>query len=182
MGRPKQLLEWKGKTLLDHVIGAALGGGFASPILVLGPHADEILARVKLSEKCRVVQNPNHHDGQATSLAAGIGEVTGRCEAVICLLGDQPLVSSVLLHRLISSYISQKPDILYPTCGGVRGNPVVIGHSLFTRLQTAKGDTGARRFLTDPQLDICPVELSDPAVLLDLDTMEEYRKFIHNHS
>ena len=46
MSRPKQLLDWGGRPLLQHVVAAVASWPVGGVTVVLGAHAEEILDRV----------------------------------------------------------------------------------------------------------------------------------------
>ena len=50
---------------------------------------------------------------------------------------------------------------------GRRGNPALIGRSLFGPAANLRGDEGARRLLA--RADVREVDLGDPAVAIDID-------------
>ena len=61
-----------------------------------------------------------------------------------------------------------------------RGNPVILGQSAFPRLLHAAGDQGARFLFQDDSLHRVAHDVDDPAVLIDIDTPEEYEKYYLN--
>lgn len=174
IGKPKQLLRFRGKTMLEHAISAALDAGIVTPVVVIGAAADIILAEVPLLRYCRVLHNEEFKKGQATSLRTGVSYVQGSCDAAIFMLVDQPLVDSALVLELLHEYAKLNPDVLYPVYENQRGNPVVINARLFPRLINITGDEGARRLFTDPSLHIHAHEVDTRAVVTDIDTWQDY--------
>ena len=174
MGRPKQLLKFRGKSMLEHAIYAALGAGIRRPVVVLGASADTILSDIQVLENCNVVNNEDFKEGQAASLRAGTLNVAGKCDAAIFMLVDQPLIDSKLVLSLLDNFNKIRPDLLYPVYENQRGNPVVISASLFPRLLTIKGDEGARSLFNDSSLKICACEVNSQAVITDVDTWYDY--------
>ena len=67
-GTPKQLLLLDGRPLLQHVIDTAAAAGLEDIVVVLGHEADRIAPALHLPPGARVVVNPHHEEGQATSL------------------------------------------------------------------------------------------------------------------
>ncbi len=163
--------------MLDRVIEAARGTGPGRPVLVLGARSEQVLAQTELAGGCEVVVNKDFALGQAASLAAGVRRVMNRCGGAVFLLCDQPLIRAELVAELAEEFIRRRPDALYPTHHGQRGNPVVINSRLFPELLRAEGDRGARFLFDDPELDIAAHEVADRGVIVDIDTPEEYRAF-----
>lgn len=166
--------------MLDRAIGAALDAGIKRPILVLGASAEDILKNLKRANSCEVVLNKEYTQGQASSLKTGVKKLSRDCRAAIFLLCDQPLVDGTLITELITAFVKNKPDILYPTYLKQRGNPVIINRSLFARLLTATGDKGARFLFSDNSLKLLAYPVETPAVLMDIDSPEEYSLIIES--
>ena len=62
-----------------------------------------------------------------------------------------------------------------PVCEGQRGNPVLLDKNLFAELNELRGDTGGRELLVKYAEAIVAVP-ANRAVLMDIDTPEEYEK------
>ena len=178
MGRPKQLLKLAGMSMLEHAIAAVKDAGIVSPVLVLGAYAPDILRCVKLVEKCEVILNKDFAEGQASSLRVGVDAVSGKCEAAVFMLADQPLVDAALVSELMDHFSYNNPDVLYPVYKGQRGNPVIISASLFPRLMSTTGDRGARFIFADKSLNILAHEVEDKAVITDVDTWNAYDQVV----
>ena len=176
MGRPKQMLRLKGKTMLEHAITAARGAGIVSPVLVIGAFADDIMQHTELTKKCETIYNKDYTKGQATSLSVGVEAIKGKCEAAIFMLADQPLVDAALIIALMKQFKRCRPDILYPVYKEQRGNPVIVSADLFPRLINASGDQGARFLFSDSSLSVHTYDVENIAVITDIDTWDDYLK------
>jgi len=175
MGRAKQLLPFKGKTLLDQVIFNARASALDSVLVVLGHGATAIRKQVDLT-LVDVVENSDYALGQSSSLKKGLAAVMDRCEGAMFLLGDQPLVGSETIDTLIQTFRRALPPILIPFCKGKRGNPVVIHQTLFPLLDTLTGDTGARGLFDRYNESIMVVDIEDTGILFDVDTLDDFQK------
>ncbi|SDO55659.1 nucleotidyltransferase family protein [Desulforhopalus singaporensis] len=182
MGCPKQLLEVDGITMLDRTISAVLQAGLTRPVLVLGAHRSKILQSAALASCCRIIVNEQYETGQASSLIAGVNGLHSSCDAAIFLLCDQPLLTGGLIGELVAEFDRIRPDILYPLFRKQRGNPVILAKSTFPRLLQARGDRGARFLFNAPDLTIHPCEVDDEAVIIDVDTPEEYRALVNSRT
>src|SRR3954454_17232810 len=74
LGRPKQLLPYRGGTLLGHVVGVARECGFAQTIRSIGGAADEVRAAVE-GGGVEVVVNDAYGEGCSSSIAAALDTV-----------------------------------------------------------------------------------------------------------
>jgi molybdenum cofactor cytidylyltransferase len=180
MGETKQLLSFKDKPILEHVINNARHSNLHEIIIVLGHCAKEIEKKIDLSGT-KVVMNKDYLKGQSTSLIKGIKKISPHCEAAMFLLADQPLVTPDIINQIINAFnISQNP-IIVPYYKKQRGNPVIIDRSLFPDLKLLSGDTGPRVYFTKFRGSILKVPVNNRAVLIDVDTKKDYRKLKFNY-
>jgi len=172
MGRLKQLLPFRGKILLEHVLDTLRSAGIEEILLVLGFAADQIRSQVRL-DSIKVILNPAYREGMASSLQAGITAVSPGREAALIVLGDQPLVQPGTIHQLIAAYQQSRPPFTIPVYEGRRGNPVLIDRAVFPDIFQLSGDTGCRKLFPAYREQILEVPVEDPGVLLDIDTQED---------
>src|SRR5947207_1049222 len=93
-GEPKQLANFRGRTLIESAIAAAHEANCHPIIVVTGSDAAEI-ENVIGGTDIMIEENPNYRLGIGTSIRAGIErliEVSPETEAVIVLVCDQPFV------------------------------------------------------------------------------------------
>lgn len=176
MGRPKQLLEWRGRPMVRHAAEQALASRLSGLVVVTGAEASAARAAlVGLDGPVQTVENPDYAAGQAGSLRAGLAALPGSTAAALVLLVDQPLVTAALIDRLLDAYEANRSCLaVVPTYQGRRGNPVLLAAPLFAELATLAGDVGARAVLDRHAPRICWLTVDDPAVVTDVDTPEAY--------
>src|SRR6478672_10290842 len=95
LGTPKQLLTFRGVTLLQRALDNALALPEAPVALVLGANADQVRPN-DLDSRVHIVENPHWREGMGTSLRTGLQallEAQPDLEAVIFLVCDQPLLA-----------------------------------------------------------------------------------------
>lgn len=178
MGRTKQLLPYKGTTLLGTVIEETTSSALSDVVVVLGFDALKIMEQVDMSG-ARVVMNPRFEDGQATSLCAGLAAVAPDCGGAVFLLGDQPQVTRSVINRMIDAWYRDGDALIQiPFYQKKRGNPVIVDRALFKPLSQLTGDTGARALFSRYENRIQKIHLDDPGILLDVDTPEDYDRLI----
>lgn len=168
-GAPKQLAQWRGKSLLAHTVDTALASGAQPVTVVLGAHADTI--RPMLSQKSvTVVQNADWAQGMSTSLRAGLSALPKKIAAVVVLLADQPAVRAETVAALMERYRRTLAPLVIPAFEGKRGNPILLDRSLFAELDRVRGDVGARPVVQAHLSQAEIVAVPDPAILRDIDT------------
>lgn len=177
MGKTKQLMPFGKTSLLGQVLQNAGQSALNAIIVVLGHDADKIQDTIELSSTTIVV-NPAYAKGQSTSLIAGLEHVPPACDAAMFLLADQPLIRPDIINTLIHASQTSNAPIIIPFFHGKRGNPVIIARSLFHRLKTVSADTGARVLFNEFKTSILKVPLQDDAILVDVDTMDDYEKLM----
>lgn len=177
MGQPKQLLPFRGRTVLEWVVDNALTSTLQRVIVVLG-HEAEAVKRLMEQKRVSTVVNPSYESGQSSSLKAGLRELAGDCEAALFLLGDQPLVTAETIALIIAAFADSPSPIVMPTFDGRRGNPVLFTRATFPRIEALSGDCGARAIFPEYAGEIRSVAVHTPTILFDLDTEEDYRRLL----
>jgi molybdenum cofactor cytidylyltransferase len=171
LGRPKQLLDYGGGTLLGHVVEVALQCRFDQTIVAIGGFADEVRERVDLAG-AEVVVNEAYGAGCSSSIAAALAALDPRCEVLVLMLGDQPGVSADTVARLLAG----RGDAALAVCRyeDGRGHPIAFDRSVFAALADLHGDKGVWRLLDQRADEVAEVPIAGP-IPLDVDTPEDYR-------
>jgi len=171
---PKQLLAVDSEPMARRVVRAALGSRLAEVVVVLGHRAADV-GSVLAGLGVRTVENPDHADGQSTSVRAGLAALSPSMAAAMFLPADQPLLTSSTIDRLIAAWEASPDAIVVPARGGRRGSPVLFGRELFSELEALRGDVGGRALLPRHEDRIVTVEV-DAAELDDVDTVEDLQR------
>jgi CTP:molybdopterin cytidylyltransferase MocA len=153
-GGPKQLAQLDGRPLLEHALIAV--ESLEHVVVVLGAHADEVLAAVPLHGAEPVVC-PDWAEGQAASLRAGIAALPADCDAAVVVLGDQPRIAPEAVARVIAAR-GDGALAVRATYGGVPGHPIVLERALFGRVGQLRGDEGARGLLREVSVRSVPCD------------------------
>ncbi|WP_239144185.1 nucleotidyltransferase family protein [Streptomyces sp. SID14515] len=174
-GRPKALLEHRGRPLIEHAVRSLRNGGCGPLHVVLGAAAEEVRARADLAG-CAVTVNPDWEEGMGSSLRLGLAALSGTdADAALVLLVDQPGIGAEAVARVRLAYRS-RASLAAASYDGERGHPVLFGADRWTDIAAgAVGDQGARAYLREHRDAITLVECSDVAEAYDIDTSQDLR-------
>ncbi|MGP4007683.1 nucleotidyltransferase family protein [Streptomyces sp. 4N124] len=169
-GRPKALLEHRGRPLVEHAVGVLRAAGCTRVHVVLGAQAAVVRERARL-EGCVLVDNPEWEQGMGSSLRAGLDSLTGTlATAALVSLVDQPGIGPEAVARVLAAY-TDEGSLVSAAYDGVRGHPVLFGAAHWAAIAaTATGDRGARAYLKAHEEAITLVECGDVAEAYDIDT------------
>jgi molybdenum cofactor cytidylyltransferase len=171
LGRPKQLLPYGKKTLLDHTLDTARQSGFDQIVVPIGGAADEVRQRVDLSG-ADVVVNYDYGEGCSSSIAAALETVDPRCEVLVLMLGDQPGVTPATVRALLAGR-GRAPLAVCRYDDG-RGHPLAFDRRTFSQLADLHGDKGVWRLLDERAAEVVEVRIAGN-VPLDVDTPDDYQ-------
>lgn len=169
-GRPKALLEHRGRPLVEHAVEALRSAGCERVHVVLGARAGDVRERARL-EDCVLVDNPGWERGMGSSLRAGLDSLAGTgARAALVLLVDQPGVGVDAVARVRAAY-RDETSLVSAAYEGARGHPVLLGAAHWAGIvASATGDRGARAYLRTHEESITLVECGDVARPYDIDT------------
>ena len=174
-GEPKQLLLWKGQPIIRHVVIAAMKAEL-DPIVVVVGSSDQDVEKVISDLPVRIVKNPDWMTGLSSSIRSSVTTLPKEVGGVIFLQADQPQISQVHIKSLVETHQESLSPIVAPEINGQQGNPVMFDSRTFPDLLSLKGDTGGRVLFSHYQ--VRRVIWNDPNLLMDIDTPEDYKKFL----
>lgn len=148
LGRPKQLVPFRGGPLLQAVVDAVARWPVDTVVVVLGAHAEEILDAVNFGDAV-VAINEDWAEGIASSLRVGL-DILGRsavAQRVFVALGDQPEIPAEVPELLVEAAEWSDRPALVPVYRYERANPVLFDRRLWHRLMALEGDHGAADLL-----------------------------------
>jgi molybdenum cofactor cytidylyltransferase len=171
LGQPKQLVEYRGETLLARAIRLSQEAGGDPVFVVLGANLDAIVP-TGLSDRAVPVINKDWQEGISTSIQAGLRAVHGELpdtEGVLLLPCDQPRLSVEHLRALMRAFSSQSGAVIAASAyAGALGTPAVFPRGAFRQLFDLRGDTGARALFLKPARPVVGVPFPDGEI--DIDT------------
>jgi molybdenum cofactor cytidylyltransferase len=183
MGRPKALLPVGPlrESFLERTARVLLEGGADEVIAVLGAGAERIRTAIPPTARLRFVVNPDYSAGQLSSLLTGL-RVADRPEvqAVLVTLVDVPLVSPDTVRAVLKAYRTSAgaAKIVRPSRQGQHGHPVIFDRTLFEELRRADLADGSKTVIRGHTADLLDIEVSDEGAFIDIDTPDEYERYI----
>jgi len=174
LGQPKQLLPYRGATLLDATLAMARSCRFDQLVVALGGAADQVRAAVDLAG-CDVVESDAPSYGCSRSIAAALAVVDPGSDGLVLLLGDQPGVRPETVAALVVGVGSAAMGVVRYDDG--RGHPFWLGTATFADLADLHGDKGVWRMLESGRHDVVEVPVAGP-VSPDVDTWADHEALL----
>lgn len=167
LGMPKQLLIYKGDTLLNNAIKAANEAKPAAIVVVLG--AEEITGL-----KAPTVLNPQFSEGMASSIRCGVQYMMDKADHIILMVCDQPHADAAHISLLIKKQQATGAKIVASFYADRKGVPALFDKTIFPELLALTGDVGARHIIEKYDAVVVPFPLG----VVDIDTDEAYQSFL----
>jgi molybdenum cofactor cytidylyltransferase len=174
MGQVKQNLQWLGKTMLQHCIDTCLLADLGPIKVVLGANHDLILPTLNQQGRFEWILNENWDAGLSSSIKKGLAHCTS-ADYVMMVAADQAYLEATFLQKLFADTRTANAFIGAASYEGVLGIPAVFSAASFPALMELEGDQGARKLLQAHAAEV--LALPYPAAAIDLDTMEDWKRF-----
>ena len=172
MGRPKLLLPWKNTTVLGQTIRNVQDSEVFDSLVVTGAEA-EAIARVAGEIGVPALFNEQYAAAEMlSSLQTAVSQLPEEIDAVLVVLGDQPLVSAEIINQILIAYWQGRGEIIAPQYRSRRGNPVLIGRRYFKDLLALPPGSAPRDLLR--KYPVYHVEVTSQSILLDIDEPADY--------
>jgi molybdenum cofactor cytidylyltransferase len=170
LGQPKQLLEFRGKTLVRRAVDAAIEAN-CSPVIVVTGDAHAEVKNALAATNTILVQNSQWTQGVGTSIRVGIQHLIDnapRVDAAVLLVCDQPFVDCDLVRGLIVMHSETGKPIVASAYADTLGVPALFDRSIFQELLRLDGHLGAKTIILSNRARVA--ELSFPKGDVDVDT------------
>ena len=171
LGEPKQLLRFRGRSLIRTAARAALESDCRPVVAVLGSRAERV--QVELNDlPVTTAVNRYWQAGMNSSILAGLQVLAGDVCGAIIMLCDQPFVSAQLLNQLASIHLTTGSGIVASEFGGTLGVPAFFSREHFLELAALSQSEGARSVILKHRGRARRVLFPEGA--FDIDTYEDY--------
>jgi len=191
MKQCKQLLPFRGKSLLRHAAEVAVAAQIGPVFIVLGAEAQRLQQEVQdLPVQC--ASNVAWEKGIGTSIRAGMraidvahsfsspnSEEKGSIAAVLIMLCDQPLMDADVLRTLAKTFADTKKKIVASQYDNAVGVPALFDRSYFPQLLSLGDSEGAKRLILEAKA--CAAIVPVPMAAVDVDTLDDYQR-LQTHS
>ncbi|MXY98481.1 MAG: nucleotidyltransferase family protein, partial [Gemmatimonadetes bacterium] len=175
MGTPKQLLPFGRVTLIEQVIRTLTRSRLGKEVVVvLGYRAMDIVKRIS-GLPVRLAYNPDPEGDMLSSIRCGLAYIEPD-QAIMIALGDQPLVTTGIVNRLIDEYEGRPEGMVLPVHDGKRGHPMILSPAYREEI-LFESIPGGLKALRDRHSDsVRTVPVDSDAVLIDLDHRSDYEE------
>lgn len=174
MGRPKQLLQLDGKSLVRGAAQTAIDAGGKPIVLVTGAAAEEVGVELR-DLPVHLASNPAWQMGMGSSIQAGMArlmQIDPILDAAIIMLSDQPHVSAESLRNLLREHIETEKPLCAASFGDTVAPPALFARQFFNELLSIPAQHGAKQILLSHSSDLRRVNC--PEAARDVDTPADY--------
>ncbi len=172
LGQPKQLLQFRGKTLLRRAAETLSASQCSVVVVVLGAEITGSTAELT-GLPANICINNDWASGMSSSIKAGLDDllqIAPDIAAVVIALCDQPNISSSDIDRLIDAFDPTHPRIAAAGYSGTVGVPALFPGIFFKDLQNLSGHKGARNLIHQMK-DTITIRLDSAS--FDIDTPKD---------
>ncbi len=181
MGKPKLLLPFGEKTMIETVIDRVIQSRAEKILVVLGSNGEKIEKKIG-NLPLEISVNPDFKEGMLSSVQHGFNALPEDAQAVLIFLGDQPSIPSKVIDRVIDVFRETGKGIVLPVYKGERGHPVLIDMKYRHEVKNLNPEVGLRELVYGRPEDILEVDVDDAGILRDINDIEDYRREIQNKS
>jgi molybdenum cofactor cytidylyltransferase len=171
-GQPKQLICYRGRTLLELAIDASRS--CAPQLVVLGRDDSQITDQTEKSGAIPLA-NPDWSRGIGTSIRAGVRAAIDRdpaLPAILLMVCDQPFVSATVIEELIAHWKSSSRPIAASRYAGTLGVPAVFDRACFPLLLQLPDEAGAKSIILAEPERVAEFVFAEGAI--DIDTPQDW--------
>ena len=173
MGRPKPLLEWAGRTLIEYQIEELLAAGVGRVIAVLGHCAEEVRPYADRAG-AEIVINGDYRNGRAGSIRTGATAVGSGATAIVILNVDQPRERDIT-RAVLEAHQKSGKLMTVPAYQGRHGHPAIFSGELLPELRKVdEASEGLRAINRRHAAERGEIATDNAAVLLDLNLPSDY--------
>ena len=177
LGKAKQLLTFRGETLIRRIVRAATEAGCEPIVVVVGDTGDEIRQEIGAA-RVTVVENTEWQRGLGTSIRRGLRQIAGAADGVVLLTCDQPFVDGGVIAELIATQRETGKPIIASRYANTLGVPALFDRDCFKALLALPDDSGAKKLIEEQADTVATIQFEQAAI--DIDTPEDLERLKEN--
>ena len=175
MGRRSSCCPFGGVTLIEHVVRTLTRSRLGKDVVVvLGDRAMDIVKRIS-GLPVRLAYNPDPEGDMVSSIRCGLAYIEPD-QAIMIALGDQPLVTTGIVNRLIDEYEGRPEGMVLPEHEGKRGHPMILSPAYREEILFESMPDGLKALRDRHSGSVRTVPVDSDAVLVDLDYRSDYEE------
>jgi molybdenum cofactor cytidylyltransferase len=169
-GSPLKLLaDVRGEPMLGRTVRALLEGGVDRVVVVAAPGVSFAAVAALHDPRVTLVVNPDPSRGMFSSIQAGVAAAEG--EPIVVLPGDMPFVRGGTVAAVLTA--ARLGAVISPRYRGQRGHPIVLPARLRSEIVKADPASTLSAVLEAAEEDRFELDVDDPGILRDVDTMKD---------
>jgi CTP:molybdopterin cytidylyltransferase MocA len=175
MGKHKALLKFDAdRTFIQKITETFILSGIEQVVIVVNSELLELIKESNciLSEKVQLIVNEKPELGRFYSLQTGVKHLKPGNSCFFQNI-DNPFTSETLLREMILH--KNEADVIMPTFQNESGHPVLISPSVIEEIFKVQ-DYELRIDLFLKRFEIKKIEISDPNILVNINSPEDYQK------
>ncbi|MDB4970352.1 MAG: hypothetical protein JWN44_6041 [Myxococcales bacterium] len=173
MGEAKALLRTRdGRRFVEAIAATARAGGCGGIVVVVGPPHGEAI-RGALPTGASAAWNPRPDRGMLSSVQAGLTALPAGASAALVWPVDIPYVAATTVRAILDAAPGR---IVVPVHNKRGGHPLRIPRRWFGEIAALDPERGLKALLEAHVADVERLSVADKAVLVDVDTPEDYAR------
>lgn len=177
-GQPKLLMPWKNSTVIGSIISTIQTSGIREIHVITGGSRTAV-EKVLTPFLVHLDFNLDFaNQSMINSLQVGIRSISPPIKAAMIFLGDQPLVTSYIIRKILKEYLNSTSDLIVPVFQNHKGHPWILGQGHWGEILSMTPEVTLRDFLHRHESNLNYVPVRSAAILRDFDTKSEYRSIL----
>lgn len=178
LGCPKAFLPYRNHTFIEEIYEHLHTLGLTKIAIVTTGAQHKALRRLSLAD-VEIIINLTPHLGQFSSIKLAVITAEKYLRALLVIPVDHPAVRRETYSALIRRcFTTASNKIIIPAYNGERGHPVIIPSWLFPKIKSAPVNTTLRDIIEENSEKIEILHLSDPGIILNVNTPEDYQRLL----
>jgi molybdenum cofactor cytidylyltransferase len=175
MKKPKQLLQFEGKSLLKRAVETAIDSIYQPVIVVLGANFELTKAEIE-DLPVEIVHNGDWQSGLSSSIKTAIEnllKIAPNIAACVIALADQPFITATHLNLFAETFPQSDDLIIAAEYNGTIGVPAIFSREVFDDFNELLGDKGAKPIMKKYRDRLTTIDL--PEAAFDIDTPQDFQ-------
>jgi len=178
MQTPKALLKIGNEAFVECIARKCKEAGMFVIYIITGAHREEIQQYMREKYDVDFIFNFRYPEGQLSSLKEGLRNLPTGSTAALVWPVDQPLVRVDTLKQLLKEHGAARKHVTIPVYDSRHGHPVIYDVDAIHTALSLKAPQTAKELQTIYANDLLLVNVSDEGVIRDIDTPEDFQKYI----